>query len=284
MKRYKNKPLFAILLVSSCLLVANNSQASLLNTSLGGTFNISMDRDALAYSTGGTPSNPGHFLVHYYDAIESDYLTRTDSSFYFNNPLRTEVSALNMEHQLTAISASNPSGQASNRHVKATSPNFAIDSETLTGTGVLGMTGIELYKGFYNGALIYGDYSLQYNPANRALAWEDYGLTSAPPSGWYLQNNVSFSVVVYDLAGLSVVADDANNWKLTGDLLLSPENAGLLQNTAQLDVGNFCLGTGSYSHCGQISAVPLPATVWLFISGLSGLGLIRAKVRKNHVA
>ena len=65
-----------------------------------------------------------------------------------------------MEHQLTAISASNPSGQASNRHVKATSPNFAIDSETLTGTGLLGMTGIELYKGFYNGALIYGDYSL----------------------------------------------------------------------------------------------------------------------------
>ncbi len=64
MKRYKNKPLFAILLISSCLLVVTNSQASLLNTSLGGTFSMSMDRDALAYSIGGTPSNPGHFLVH----------------------------------------------------------------------------------------------------------------------------------------------------------------------------------------------------------------------------
>ena len=284
MKRYKNKTSLAVLLMGSTLLTMNNSQANLLNTSLGGSFSMSMDRDALAYSTGGTSSNPGHYLVHYYDTTESNYLTRTDSSFYFNNALRTEVSAINMVHDLTAISATNPVGQASNRHVKATSPNFAIDSESLTGTGVLGMTGIELYKGLYNGTLIYGDYSLQYNPANRALAWEDYGLTTSAPSGWYLQNNVSFSAVVYDLSGLSVVADDANNWKLTGDLLLSPENAGLIQNTAQLDVGNFCLGTGSYSQCGQISAVPLPSAVWLFISGLSGLGLMRKKFGKNHAA
>ena len=161
MKRYKNKTSLAVLLMGSTLLTMNNSQASLLNTSLGGSFSMSMDRDALAYSTGGTPSNPGHYLVHYYDTTESNYLTRTDSSFYFNNALRTEVSAINMVHDLTAISATNPVGQASNRHVKATSPNFAIDSESLTGTGVLGMTGIELYKGLYNGTLIYGDYSLQ---------------------------------------------------------------------------------------------------------------------------
>ncbi len=269
-----------LLTASIATLAPNAAMAAILNASLGGTFIMSMDRDALALSVQGSPSNPGNFLVHYYDTAESDYTTRSDSSFYFNNPLRTEISALNLVHAITPVSAANPTGQASNRYVKATTQDFAIDSDSLTATGMLGMTGIELYKGLYNGALIYGDYSLQYNPGNRAAAWEDYGLALAQPSGWYLQNNVSFSVVTYDFANLTVVASDANNWKLSGDLLLSPENAGLLQNTIQRDVGDFCLGTGSYSGCGQVSAVPVPAAAWLFVSGLASLGFSGLRRRR----
>ena len=261
------------LVISAMNLASVAASASTLNAGLGGTFTMNMARDVLALSTQGSPENPGHFLVHYYDTLESDYTTRSDSSFYFNNPLRTEVPALNLVHDITPISASNPAGQAPNRHVKSTSPNFAIDSDALTATGVLGMTGVELYKGAYNGALIYGDYSLHYNPGNRAATWSDYELTIPQPSGWYLQNNVSFSSVVYDLANLSLVVGDANNWKLSGDLLLSPENAGLLQNTLTADAGDFCLGTGSYAGCGRVSTVPVPAAVWLFVSGLGSLGV-----------
>ncbi|MCQ8127241.1 VPLPA-CTERM sorting domain-containing protein [Methylomonas rivi] len=268
-KRHKLPLPLTITLIA---LASASADAALLNANQGGTFTMNLDRDALALSTQGTLSNPGHFLVHYYDTLESDYTTRSDSSFYFNNPLRTEVSALNLVHDITPVSADHPAGQAPNRHVKSTSPNFAVDSEALTATGVLGMTGIELYKGLYNGALIAGDYSLHYNPASRAATWEDYESTIPLPSGWYLQNNVSFSMVVYDLANLAIVVGDAENWKLSGDLLLSPENAGLLQNTVQLDVGDFCLGVGAYSGCGQISSVPVPAAAWLFVSGLSGLG------------
>ncbi len=144
------------------------------------------------------------------------------------------------------------------------------------------MTGIELYKGLYNGALIYGDYSLHYNPANRAATWDDFGLNAPLPSGWYLQNNISFSAVVYDLAQLSIIVTDAENWQLSGDLVLSPENAGLLQNTLQRDVGDFCLGVGSHAGCGQISTVPLPTAAWLFLSGLTGLAGTALRRRRTQ--
>ncbi len=258
------------------------TKAALLNASLGGTFTMNMDRDALALATGGNPGNPGHFLVHYYDTAESDYTTRSDSSFYFNNPLRTEVSALNLVHDITPTSASNPSGQAPGRFVKATTPGFAVDSNSLTATGSLGMTGIELYKGLYNGALIYGDYSLTYNPAYRQAVYDDFGLANYP-SGWYLQNNVSFSAVVYELANLNMVFADANDWKLSGDLLFSPENAGLLKTTIQADAGDFCLGFGAYAGCGQVSAVPLPTAAWLFISGLFGWGVNAHRRGRNSL-
>ncbi|NOT10793.1 MAG: VPLPA-CTERM sorting domain-containing protein [Methylococcaceae bacterium] len=248
------------------------SNAAILNASLGGTFTMNLDRNALALATGGNPGNPGHFLVNYYDTAESDYTTRSDSSFYFNNPLRTEVSALNLVHDITPISPTNPSGQSPGRYVKATTPDFAVDSDSLTATGSVGMSGIELYKGLYNGALIYGDYSLTYNPAYRQLVYDDFGLANYP-SGWYLQNNVSFSVVVYELSNLNLIFTDANNWQLSGDLLYSPENAGLLKTAIQADAGDFCLGFGTYSGCGQVSAVPLPAAIWLFISGLAGFGV-----------
>lgn len=251
---------------------AANTQASLLYAGENGTFTMNLDRNALALGTKGSVENPGHFLVHYYDTEESDYTTRTDSSIYYNNPLRTEVSAFNLVHDITPTSAGNPSGQAPGRFVKSTTPDFAVNSDTLTATGSLGMTGIELYKGLYNGALIYGDYSLTYNPAYRQEVYDDFGLSDYP-SGWYLQNNVSFSAVVYELANLSLIFTDANHWKLSGDLLVSPENAGLLKVARLADVGDFCLGFGSFSGCGQVSTVPVPTSVWLFISGLLGLGV-----------
>jgi hypothetical protein len=259
-------------LFSGIALTATTANATLLTASQGGTFTMNMDRNALALAVGGSQDNPGDFLVHYYDTAESEYTTRTDSSFYYNNSLRSEVSALNLLHDITPISSSNPSGQAPGRHVKSTTPDFAVNSDTLTATGSLGMTGIELYKGLYNGALIYGDYSLTYNPAYRQAVYDDFGLSNYP-SGWYLQNNVSFSAVVYELANLSVIFSDANHWKISGDLLISPENAFLIQSAVQVDAGDFCLGFGAYAGCGQVSAVPLPAAAWLFASGLIGLGV-----------
>ncbi len=269
MRRY-DKPNNRFTLTAAFLLsgtLSANANASLLYATQAGTFTMNLDRNALALSTGGNPSNPGHFLVDYYDTSESNYITRSDSSFYFGNPSRVEASAINLVHDVTPISASNPSGQAPGRYVKSTTPNFAVDSTNLTATGTLGMTGIELYKGLYNGTLIYGDYSLTYNPTLRQEVYDDFGIAEYP-SGWYLQNNVSFSAVVYELANLQMQVTDAENWRISGDLLFSPENAGLLHVAENADAGDFCLGFGSYAGCGQVAAVPLPGSVWLFASSL----------------
>lgn len=243
------------------------ADAALLNAGSGGSFTMNMDREAMALFIGGSSASPGHFLVQYYDSVESDYLSRSDSSFYLGNTSRSEVSAQNLVHDITPVSASNPVNQAPNRYVKSTTPNFSIDSQSLAGTGLLGMTGVELYRGSYKGSLIYGDYSLQYNPDMRQEVWDFFGINGAP-SGWYLQNNISFPAAVYELEHLNLVYTDAQNWQLSGDLLLTPENAGLVQGLRLTDVGDFCLGVGSYAGCGQISAVPLPGAAWLFAGGL----------------
>lgn len=269
MKKIKNNPsLLRMMLIALCVTPA--AQAELLTQGAGGTFNMDMDRDALALAIKGSASNPGHFLVQYYDAVASDYTRRSDSSIYFNNPLRDEASALNLLHDITPAAVSHPTGQAPGRNVKASSPNFSLDSSTLSGAGSLGMTGIELYKGIYNGALIYGDYSLSYDPNTRQQVLDEFGY-SHQVSGWYLQNNVSFSAVVYELENLALVYHSATDWKLQGDLMITPENALLLKIPVMTDVGDFCLGFGSFSGCGA-TVVPIPASAWLFVSGLLGVG------------
>lgn len=266
------KALSGVALISCASMMPTLVNAAILNASLGGTFTLNLDRDALAVSYGGTSSNPGHFLVDYFDTAQSDYTTRTESSFYLGNSNRVEMPSVNLVHDITPISASNPVAQAPGRYVKSTTPDFAIDSQTLGGTGSLGMTGVELYKGSYNGALIYGDYSLHYDQAGQQEVWDFLGL-SGTPSGWYLRNNISFAAVVYDFTNLNIVSTDATNWQLTGDLLLSSANASLIKIPVLSNMGSFCLGVGSYAGCGQVSNVPVPAALWLFISGLATLAI-----------
>lgn len=268
-----NSSLTLCLSISSILL-SQNASAAILNASLGGTFNMNLDRNAFAILAEGTVENPGHFLVHYYDTAESDYTQFTDSYFYLGNTSRTEIPAINLVHDITPVSTSNPGGQAQNRYVKSTTPNFSVNSDTLAGTGTLGMTGMELFRGSYNGSLLLGDLSLRYGIAVRQGVWEELE-QEGTPSGWYLQNNVSFSAVAYDLENLTVEFSDANNWKMSGDLLMSPENADFMHGARLADMGDFCLGVGSYAGCGVITAVPVPSALWLFVSSLGSLGLAR---------
>ena len=251
------------------LLLPTVVSAVALNADLGGTFVMNMNSAVLADFVHGNLNNPGSFLVHYYDTAESDYATHSDSSFYLGNSSHTEIPAVNLLHDITPVSAANPGGQAANRHVLSTTPDFSVDPNSMTGTGLLGMTGVELYRGLYSGSLIYGDYSLQYSLANRSDVWDFYGI-SGSPSGWYLQNNISFPAAIYELSNITLEYSDAQNWRMAGYLLLTPENAGLVQSTALTNVGDFCLGVGNYAGCGQISSIPIPTAGWLFITATGG--------------
>ncbi len=246
---------------------------------------MNLDKDAL------TPYW-GYYLSSFWDKAASDYSNPLNTGDFLNSRnSNSEIPAINQMFNLTPI-GNDPAGQAAQRFVKATSSNFFIDSVTLVGVdstdgafndrvagAQIGMTGVQ---GFYapywltaccgmGGGLVNGDFSVTYDSTRQ----------NKGRSGWYLANNIYFTMAVYDFSDLSIVFTDANNWQLSGDLLMSPENGGMLRGASLNDVGDFCLGVGSYSGCGQVSAVPVPPAVWLFGSGLLGFTGIASRKRQH---
>ncbi len=251
-------------------LFCSSADAAILSAPSSGTFTMNLDRNAL------TPYY-GYFLSTFWDGAASDISNPVNTGNYLaGNIAATEISAVNRVFDLTPI-GKDPNNQPGQRFVKATSAGFTIDSDTLAGVAgtQIGMTGVQ---GFYaplwppsGGGVLNGDFSVAYD-ANRQ---------SSGQTGWYLANNIYFTMAVYDFSNLSIAFTDANNWQLSGDLLMSPENGGMLQGASLNDVGDFCLGTGSYSGCGQVSAVPVPAAAWLFGSVLLGFAGIANRKRQH---
>ncbi|MCQ8127239.1 VPLPA-CTERM sorting domain-containing protein [Methylomonas rivi] len=252
-------------------LFSSSANASILNAPAGGTFTMHLDRNALAPYF-------GYFLSTFWDGAASDISNPANTGSYLaGNIAATEISAVNRVFGLTPV-GSDPINQPGQRFVKATSAGFGIDSDTLAGVvGTrIGMIGVQ---GFYapswppsGGGVLNGDFSVAYD-ANRQ---------SGGQTGWYLANNIYFTMAVYDFSNVSLAFTDADNWRLSGDLLMSPENGGMLQGASLNDVGDFCLGTGSYAGCGQVSAVPLPAAVWLFGSGLAGFTAVAGRKQSGQ--
>lgn len=262
-----------IVIASAMLaLLSPVAHANLLNAPVSGTFTMNLDRNALKpYS--------GYFLSTFWDVAASDYSNPSNTGNYLSSQINnTEISALNQIFDLTPVGI-DPSGQPTQRNVKATSANFFLDTETMLGVdsqdgpfgnrvagAQIGMTGVQ---GFYapdwqtaccglGGGLVNGDFSVVYDSTRRTDG----------RSGWYLNNNIYFAMATYDFSHLSIVFTDADNWRLSGDLLMSPENGGMLRGATLNDVGDFCLGVGSYAGCGKVSEVPLPSAMILFATVL----------------
>ena len=247
-------------LSASMILAPNQAQATTLNAPTSGTFTLNLDRIALQPYF-------GYFLSSFWDDTASDISNPANTGSALSGLIATtEISAVNRVFNLTAI-GSNPDNQPPQRFVKATSADFVIDTDSLTGVAgsQIGMTGVQ---GFYaplwppsGGGVVNGDFSITYDASRQ----------SGAQTGWYLANNIYFTMAVYDFSNLNLVFSDADNWQLSGDLLMSPENGGMLRGAILNDVGNFCLGVGSFAGCGQVASVPLPSGIWLFASGLFAL-------------
>jgi len=259
--KFSRRPAVATALALAAALLSPNAGAVTLNAPVGGSFTMNLDRDALA-------PYYGYFLSKYWDAAGSDYTNPANTGSYFLGQTdATEIPAINRVFDVTAIGA-DPTGQATGRHVKATSADFSIDSDTLAGVAgtKVGLAGVQ---GFFaplwppsGGKLVNGDFSVVFDAARQTDG----------RTGWYLASNIYFAMAVYDLSNLGVTFTDGNNWQLSGNLLMSPENAGMLGGASLTNVGDFCLGTGSFGGCGQVSAVPVPAAAWLFGSAMLALG------------
>jgi len=262
------KFLFATLALTA-VLAPTSASAIELSASSGGTFTFNYDSAALGQAAyGNVYGNNGYYLAKFWDTAASDPSNPANTSSYFNNKFgSSQISAINLVHDISPT-GSNPSNQVGGRHVQGTSPTFAIDSTNLSGvTGTqLGITGIQgFYIPNFGSHVTAGDFSLAYNPSETA-------------SGWYIQNNFAFGLITYDLANLVLTVTDANDWKLSGDLLFASDYAGMIYGQTGANVGTFNLGVGSYA----VSAVPVPAAVWLFGTGLTGL--LASSRRKQRIA
>lgn len=268
----------------SASLVPATANAISLSAASGGTVTLSFDADVFATFQGGSTTTPGMFNDHFYNTAASNPTTYTGSALNVLGDNAAESSNA-LVHDIMPVGP-NPAGQQPGRGVKGTTTNFAINSDTLTAptSSLMGMTGVQelgIGVGIFAGtSIVVGDYALRYNQALRQSAWDDAGST-ATSTGWYLFNNLDIPSASYDLGTLVLAFDDANNWQLSGDLLLGPELAAFYVGNLLQDVGNFCVGVGSYSGCNipvETSAVPVPGAVWLFGGALSALfGAVRKK-------
>ena len=269
------RPFRLAMLMSGLLGIPLAGHATVLNAPRSGTLTMSLDEAELAaYS--------GYFLSTVWQADAMDYRNPLNTGEYFSSHINTSpISALDQSLVLNGI-GDDPVNQPSQRFVKATSGNFYLDSETLQGVDAvigpygnriagaqIGMLGVQgFYAPFWQtaccglgGGLVNGDFSVFYDSTRQ----------TAGRSGWLLANNIYFTMAVYDFANLQLIYSDADNWRLSGDLWMSPENGSMLRGEILNDVGDFCLGTGGFAGCGQLSQVPLPAASFLFMSGLLGL-------------
>lgn len=274
-----------VLLFFSTGLICSNAKAAKLTSSSGGTFTMSLDRNALA-------AYYGYQLASFWDSDASAPSNPSNTGDYFVSYINTtEISAINQSFELTAVGVSTPN-QPSQRSVRASSADFSIDSESLTGLpgAELGMAGVQGFWVPYwqksptapitPAGLVNGDFSLVYsNPQDREAVWNGFGL-AGKSTGWHLNNNMYFTMPVYDLSNLSVAMNDVFNWQFSGDLLMSAENGFMLKGAQLNKVGSFCLGVGSYANCNP-APVPLPSTALLFSSTLLSLiGYNRRKSRR----
>lgn len=262
MNNHQVKILFAALAVTVALIPTNASAIS-LSAATGGTFTFNYDSAALGQAAyGDVLGNNGYYLTDFWNTADSAPSNSANTSNYFMGSAgTTQISATNLVHDITTTGPS-PSNQAVGRNVQGTSPAFSIDSSTLAGVSgaQLGLTGIQsFYAANFNGHVTAGDFSLAYSDTT---------------SGWYIYNSFSFGLDMYDLSNLALTVTDANNWELSGDLLMASGYAGMIYGQTGANVGTFNLGVGSYAT----SPVPVPAAAWLFGGGLlSLLGAVRKK-------
>ncbi|MGY6276441.1 VPLPA-CTERM sorting domain-containing protein [Methylomonas sp. MgM2] len=264
--------LFGVILL---ILSASEIKAA---TVAGGDFVMNIDRDALIanihvdnYPDEPTPDfsiccRPSLYVEEFWDAsaLSKNFAELRDENtpdLYDNIP--DEIPATNLQFAVNgATIAPNPIGRQ-NR-----STTLTFDPSDLTGSvaGRVGLAGVIRFRIDVDpptNRVLAGDYTLEYHPE-----MEDQALGR---SGWLLMNQIGFPIVGFTLFDVNTELT-ADNFALTGVLGLG-EGFDHLQGVRDARVGTFSFET---------AVVPIPAAVWLFVSGLTSLGLAAHRSKETR--
>ncbi len=242
----------------------------------GGALILSLDRDALIAGViqdtyPDTPSagfpiccRPSLYLEEFYAASAADksfFQLRDENTPDLYDSVSDEISAVGLQFQVNGSHvAANPAGR------KNQATTFSFDPANLSGsaTGAIGLGGAMRYRVDVTppaNRVLLGDMTLEYDPTLVDVA--------TGRSGWVLMNHLGFRISGFDLFDVDT--------QLTGDTLSLSGGLGLGAGFDHLGgIRDYRVGTFSL----QTTVVPVPAAVWLFASGLLGLGLAGKRKRR----
>jgi len=221
----------------------------------GGAMTINFDSTALAaaFVHDTDPNRPAFYLEEYFDRSSYENLSNAELLTTHFEAGTDEISGIGRE---LTVNDSVVIGRN-----KAT--DFSFDTADIEGTamGAIGLGGAFRYRidvpfntneeGEETGnRTIIGDFTLEYD-ADRKINGH---------SGWTLFNHIGWRADVFDLD--NVIVDQ------TGDTLMLSGNLAIGEGFAHLG-GSVGTIVGGFNL--QTTVVPVPAAVWLFVSGLAGL-------------
>lgn len=166
--------------------------------------------ESLASGIGPTPVLT---LSGFFDQAQANALTQSN----LLHDLQTGYSYTNQLYALNGPSVTNlPS-----RYTQPTTFIYQRGNPT-NQSGSIGLGGVARFAVFGGaaGSLLYGDFTLQYDPKRLAVGG----------SGWYLQGNIPPASAVFDLTKVNIV-ETGTTFTLTGDLGVSFEVANFLYNS-----------------------------------------------------
>jgi len=250
------------------MLLAVNSTPLLASSVNGGgmILNINSTDLAAAFTWDVDPDRPSFYVEEYFDSTQA--ASRTSAELLNDHIVAGAGEISGIGRQFTVNSSITTGLNKAN--------DFSFDANDLTGTasGAIGLGGamrFRLNKSFnvdpitgeeQGNRAITGYYTLEYD-AIRADA-------TVGRSGWAIFNHHSFRAGIFDLNNISTT--------LIGDSLTLSGDLSLAEGFDHMG-GDFGSIVGDFSF--QTTVVPIPAAVWLFASGLIGLGGVNR--RKRHL-
>lgn len=241
-------------------LMATSAHAATIS---GGSLIINIDRDALEYGIDlDRTEAPSIYVEEHYDGSLAsktfeqlrDYNTPINLTDYAAN----EIPATGLEF---AVNGSHVAANPSGRFNSATTMTFDPNDITGTASGKIGLAGGLRFRVDVappTNRVLMADMTLEYNPAEAQK--------TPLSSDWVIYNHIGFKAVAFELFDV-VTQLNGNTLTLTGDL-------GYGWGFDHLGAGpargsNQRIGTFSF----QTTVVPVPAAVWMFLTGVVGMGV-----------